>query len=109
MSAVHTTVSAFISAVTDSSVLTPAQKREFLDQPDVYPQEYRDRIVEILADFDARASGRARSVVRDLEDSYRRFAMQLDADPAVTPDMKKRLLSRVGSQVRSMTGLLTAA
>lgn len=48
----------FIRAVRVSRVLTGIQKRELLDKPELLPQSYRDRIIEILLRYDRKAEKR---------------------------------------------------
>lgn len=60
---------AFINTVKASTLLTQAQKQEFLDTPEILPEEYREKIVEILNTFDMRVKARGERVKKRLQHS----------------------------------------
>ena len=57
----------FVTAVQNSKLLTPAQKREFLDRPEMLPEEYREKIVGILEEFDRKNKARVRRVKKQVQ------------------------------------------
>lgn len=57
----------FVTAVQNSKLLTPAQKREFLDKPEMLPSEYREKIVGILEDFDRKTKARVKRVKQQVQ------------------------------------------
>lgn len=46
------TINQFIKVVQESSLLSAVQKQEFLDQPELFPQAYRETIMRILERFE---------------------------------------------------------
>jgi len=52
----------FIHVVTQSTLLTRAQKKEFLDKPEMLPEEYREKIIGILGEFDRKTKARVKRV-----------------------------------------------
>lgn len=60
-------VNDFITAVQNSSLLTNAQKREFLDKPEMLPEEYREKIIGILEEFDRKERARVKMVKQHVQ------------------------------------------
>lgn len=54
----HKTRDDFIAAVEQSALLTPIQKREFLESPEILPEAYRERVIQMLRAYDERAKKR---------------------------------------------------
>ncbi len=90
----------FISAVTQSRLLTQAQKQEFLEDPESLPEDYRDGIIAIVTEFDAHSAYRDRIMLERLEKTYKQFEQKLIAEN-ITGEEKKQLLSKARKQIRS--------
>lgn len=61
----------FIRAVKKSKLLTIAQKREFLDKPEMLPEEYRKKIIGILEEFDRETKARVKRVKSKVEQALK--------------------------------------
>lgn len=95
-------LSRFIDAVTQSKVLTGIQKKELLDHPDVLPEAYRARIIDILQSYDDRARVREKTVKGSIEEAQMRFAQELDAED-VPIEEKRELLEKSMNIVGAVT------
>lgn len=57
----------FTSIVEQSTLLAPAQKRELLDSPELLPEEYRMRVIELLTGYEQRSKNRLQNMAPFLD------------------------------------------
>lgn len=93
-----TTLTEFITAVTQSKLLTKLQKQELLAKPELFPESYRERIIAIVKNFDANAKARMQRVKQRITKMRSTFEVAVRTSTISTAD-KKRLLERAKAQL----------
>ena len=78
-----TPITKFVHIIENSLLLSDVQKREFLENPEIFPESYREQIIEILTRFENRNRERYRNVEAAMEEKVQAFERDLnDADIA---------------------------
>ncbi len=95
-------LTAFITAVKQSKVLTGVQKKELLDAPELLPEGYRAHLTEVLRGYDDRARVREAAVGKRMEEALRRFARELDAAD-IADEEKQTLLMKSRKHIDAVT------
>jgi len=74
-------ITKFVHIIENSSLLSDVQKREFLEKPEIFPESYREQVIEILTRFESRNRERYRNVEAATEEKVQAFERDLnDAD-----------------------------
>jgi|GEM_PF-756937 hypothetical protein len=95
-------ITQFIDIVRESKVLNAEQKRELLDNPALLPETYRERIAEILTNYNDRARAREMQLGSRVNDATKRFEQALD-EVGVAPEEKQQLLEKLRQHTATLT------
>lgn len=87
----------FSTLVHDSRMLSNEQKELFLSDPQL-PEEYQQKIIELLQIFDDHSKAREASLRYKLEESYTQFINQLN-DAGIGEEKKKVLTEKARKQI----------
>lgn len=93
-----TTLTEFITAVTQSKLLTKLQKQELLAKPELFPESYRERIIAIVKNFDANAKARMQRVKQRITKMRSTFEVAVRSS-SLSATAKKQLLDRAKAQL----------
>jgi len=89
----------FITAVTESRVLSDDQKKELTDSPEMLPEQYRDQVVTLLKTFDEHSRIREELLRSKLTASFSAFEKEIESSD-MDESEKARVLQKAREQVQ---------
>jgi hypothetical protein len=88
----------FITTVKNSRVLNHEQKQALLEDPEAFPQEYRDSLEQTLTTFDENSKAREELLREKLQENLMQFEKRLNEE-GIGEEEKEQLLTKAKKQI----------
>lgn len=92
----------FIQSIKKSRLFSPEQKREFLENPLLFPIEYRQKIIDILKRFDEKQRERYQKVGKNVHALNAKLQEKHSTD-SLPKSQQEEVLTKVYEQTRFLS------